>query len=149
MSLDSFGTEAEVGGIDPGRFMWPVPSSRRISSSFGQRGSKHHDGIDIPASRGANVIASDDGKVAYSGRMRGYGNIVVIKHSGGYHTVYAHNQKNFARKGQKVSKGEVIALVGSTGRSSGPHVHFEIRKNNRSRNPATYLPTVNRLAKKN
>lgn len=121
-----------------GDFIWPVPSSKKISSHFGKRGSRKHEGIDIPARSGSNILAARDGKVIFSGRMRGYGNVVVIKHDGGYHTVYAHNKRNYARKGQSVSTGEVIALVGNTGRSTGSHLHFEVRKNNVNQNPMAY-----------
>ena len=130
---------------DTGRFIWPVPAAKRISSFYGRRGSRHHDGIDIPARKGSHVLAADGGKVVFSGRMRGYGNVVVIKHDGGYHTVYAHNQKHFVDKGQRVGQGEVIAQVGNTGRSSGPHLHFEIRKNNKVRDPANYLHRVQKI----
>lgn len=130
---------------DTGRFIWPVPSTKRISSFYGPRSGKYHDGIDIPARRGSHILAADAGKVTYSGKMRGYGNIVVIKHAGGYHTIYAHNQKHFVKKGQRVGQGEVIAQIGSTGRSSGPHLHFEIRKNNRVRDPANYLHRVQKI----
>lgn len=137
-------------GFDPttaaGRFMWPVPSSTRVSSHFGPRKGKNHEGIDIPATRGASVVASEDGKVIYSGKMRGYGRIVIVKHDSKYHTVYAHNESNLVRKGQKVSKGEVIAKIGTTGRATGPHLHFEIRRNNQSRNPASYMPVVKKFA---
>lgn len=125
------------------RFLWPVPSSNRISSYFGPRKGKHHDGIDIPAKTGSNIVASDDGKVIFSGKLRGYGKVIVIKHQGGYDTVYAHNKMHFVQKGQKVSRGEVIAQVGLTGRTSGPHLHYEIRRTNKVRNPASYLPWVN------
>lgn len=127
-----------------GRFIWPVPSSKKVSSYFGPRRGKHHDGVDIPAVSGTSIVASASGKVKFAGRMRGYGKVIVIKHSDGYHTVYAHNRKHYVSKGQKVSQGEVIAEVGSTGRSTGPHLHFEIRKKNKVRNPAYYL---NRLKK--
>lgn len=130
---------------DTGRFLWPVPASRRISSFYGMRKGRHHDGIDIPARRGSHVLAAERGKVVFSGKMRGYGNVVVIKHDGGYHTVYGHNKSHYVKKGQKVSRGEVIAQVGSTGRSSGPHVHFEIRKNNKVRNPSNYLNKAKKI----
>lgn len=125
--------------LDSGEFIWPVPGSKRVSSHFGKRGSGHHDGVDIAAKTGTNIIASNKGVVSFAGRMRGYGKTVIIKHPNGHHTVYAHANKYFVSKGQKVSQGEVIAHVGSTGRSSGPHLHFEIRKNNKVRNPASYL----------
>lgn len=135
---------------DSGRFLWPVPSSRKISSHFGARRGRHHDGIDIPATTGANVIASDKGIVLFSGWMRGYGNIVVLKHDGAYHTIYGHNSKLIVKKGASVNRGQVIALVGSTGRSTGPHAHFEIRKNNKIRNPSMYFDFLKpkNLAKK-
>ena len=127
------------------RFIWPVPAAKRISSYYGMRRGRHHDGIDIPARSGSHILAADRGKVIFSGRMRGYGRVVVIKHDGGYHTVYAHNKQNYVNKGQKVGQGEVIAQVGSSGRSSGPHLHFEIRKNNRVRDPANYLHRVQKM----
>ena len=126
-----------------GEFAWPVPSSKKISSHFGKRRGRHHDGIDIPAVSGTHIIASASGKVSFVGKMRGYGKTVVIKHPNGHHTVYAHARKYFVVKGQSVSQGEVIAQVGNTGRSSGPHLHFEIRKNNKVRNPAGYLNKKN------
>ncbi len=127
---------------DNGKFKWPVPASTRITSFFGPRNGRHHDGIDIGAKTGTAIIASAKGKVSFSGKMRGYGNVIVIKHPGSYHTVYAHNHRNFAKKGQSVAQGEVIGKVGSTGRSSGPHLHFEIRKSNKVRNPASYIALV-------
>lgn len=125
--------------LDTGEFIWPVPASKRVSSHFGKRGSGHHDGVDIVADRGTHIIASAGGVVSFVGSMRGYGKTVILKHKDGHHTVYAHTNRYFVSKGQKVSQGEVIAKVGNTGRSSGPHLHFEIRKNNRVRNPAGYL----------
>jgi murein DD-endopeptidase MepM/ murein hydrolase activator NlpD len=132
-----------------GTFIWPVPSTKRISSYFGSRRGRHHDGIDIPAKSGTSIIASADGKVMHSGWMRGYGRVVIVKHPGGHHTVYAHNSKNIVKKGHKVSQGQVIAKVGSSGRSSGPHLHFEIRKKNKVSNPERYLAWVkkHRLAR--
>ena len=130
--------------IDSGDFIWPVPGSKRVSSHFGKRGSGHHDGVDIAAPRGTHIVASSSGVVSFVGRMRGYGKTVIVKHPNGHHTVYAHTHRYFVSKGQKVSQGEVIAKVGSTGRSSGPHLHFEIRKNNKVRNPARYLAGLKR-----
>lgn len=124
---------------DDGRFIWPVPSSKKVSSHFGKRRGRHHDGIDIPAVTGTHIVAAASGEVTVASWMRGYGKIIVIKHNDGYHTVYAHNSKHYVRKGQKVSQGEVIGKVGSTGRSSGPHLHFEIRRKNKVRNPKHYL----------
>jgi len=121
------------------QFIWPVPSSKRVSSKFGKRRGRHHDGVDIPAVTGTHIVASAGGVVKVAGVMRGYGKVIVVSHDGGYHSVYAHNSKHFVKKGQKVSQGEVIGRVGSTGRSTGPHLHFEIRRKNKVRNPAMYL----------
>ena len=126
--------------LKPGEFMWPVPASRRVSSYFGKRWGRHHDGIDIPAKRGTHILATRSGMVVYSGSdLGGYGNIIVIAHPGGYFSVYAHNNKNFVHKGQNVHQGQVIAQVGSTGRSTGPHLHFEIRHDGQAYNPIAFV----------
>lgn len=126
--------------LGTGRFLWPVPHFYRISSRFGRRGRKHHDGIDIPAPRGTPIISVDTGVVIYSGNgIRGYGNMIVISHGNEIFTVYAHNRKNKVSKGDRVKRGQQIAEVGNTGRSTGPHLHFEIRVKNKVRNPAQYL----------
>lgn len=127
-------------GLGSGRFVWPVPHFYRVSSHFGPRGRKHHDGIDIPAPRGTPIVAADTGVVIYSDNgIRGYGNMIVIAHGDDIFTVYAHNRKNKVDKGERVDKGQVIGLVGNTGRSTGPHLHFEIRVKNKVRNPAQFL----------
>lgn len=123
-----------------GEFAWPVPASKRISSEFGKRWGRPHEGIDIPAHRGANIVAARDGVVVYSGnQLGGYGNITVISHADGVFTVYAHAQKNYTKKGQRVHRGQVIATVGTSGRSTGPHLHFEIRHNSKALNPKQFL----------
>lgn len=127
-------------GLGTGRFLWPVPHYYKVSSSFGPRGRKHHDGIDIPAPRGTPIVAVDSGMVIYADNgIRGYGNMVVIAHGDDVFTVYAHNRDNKVEKGDKVDRGDVIAEVGNTGRSTGPHLHFEIRVKNKVRNPAQFL----------
>lgn len=121
------------------RFLWPVPSSGRISSNFGHRWGRKHEGIDIPARAGAYILAADDGVVVYSGHeLSGYGNITVMSHKDGFFTVYAHASKNMTKKGDKISKGQVIATVGSTGKSTGNHLHFEIRRDSLAFNPAEF-----------
>jgi len=121
-------------------FMWPVAGGR-INSFYGWRSSKRfHDGIDIVAPSGTKVFASKSGEVIYSDdKIRGYGNMVVIRHNGGISSVYAHNKTNLVNKGSIVRQGDVIAYVGSTGHSSGPHSHFEIRKGKYSSDPMKYL----------
>jgi lipoprotein NlpD len=121
-------------------FLWPV--NGRINSGFGPRGSSFHDGVDIGAPEGAPIQAIDKGEVIYSDQLRGYGNIVIVRHSGNVASVYAHNQVNLVREGQTVERGEVVARVGRTGRVTGPHLHFEIRKNNTAQDPLRFLPQL-------
>ena len=126
--------------LGTGRFLWPVPHFYKVSSHFGPRGRKHHDGIDIPAPKGTPVVAVDSGVVVYADNgIRGYGNMIVLAHGEDIFTVYAHNRVNSVSKGDKVTKGDVIAEVGNTGRSTGPHLHFEIRVKNSVTNPSLYL----------
>lgn len=125
-------------------FLWPVPSSTNVSSNFGWRWGRPHQGIDIAARVGANIVAAQDGVVVYAGdEIGGYGNITVIAHRGGYFTVYAHAERNFTREGQRVHRGQVIATVGMTGRTYGPHLHFEVRKNGEAIDPEKYLASKN------
>ena len=125
---------------DQERFIWPV--SGTINSGFGPRGSSFHDGIDIAAPQGTPIRAVERGEVIYADQLRGYGNIIIIRHADGLVSVYAHNESNLVRQGQTVARGETIARVGSTGRVSGPHLHFEIRKNNTTQDPLRHLPQL-------
>lgn len=121
-------------------FVWPVPSSKKISSKFGRRWGKAHLGIDIPARRGSNIIATNSGVVIYSGNgYSGFGNLTIIAHPYGLFSIYAHSKVNYTKVGQRVHRGQVIALVGNTGRSTGPHLHFEIRKNGSAINPVSIV----------
>ncbi len=120
-----------------GTFLWP--SSGRISDRFATRGGRHQ-GIDIANSAGTPIKASDGGVVKYAGwDGSGYGNLVIIDHENGYQTYYGHNSKIVVSVGQRVAQGEVIAKMGSTGRSTGNHCHFEVRVNGVPRNPFNYL----------
>ncbi|RKZ41832.1 MAG: hypothetical protein DRQ49_03840 [Gammaproteobacteria bacterium] len=120
---------------------WPLKQGR-ISSKYGWRGRRMHKGLDIAAKRGTPVFTVEDGVVVRSKYVRGYGNLVEIQHSDMYSTRYGHNSKNLVKVGAYVSKGQVIALVGSTGRSSGPHVHFEVRQSKVAINPLKYLGAI-------
>ncbi len=125
-----------------GELNWPLPFTKKITSSYGKRGRAFHKGIDIagPGVGGKKIIASQSGTVAVAGNSRdGYGNHVVINHGNGLQTVYAHCQKVSVYVGQKVSAGEEIASVGSTGDSTGNHLHFEVRKNGSAQNPLKYV----------
>jgi len=125
----------------PAPFVWPVAGGI-LSSDFGPRGETHHDGIDISTPEGTAVHAARAGRVIYADRLRGYGNLVILEHGEGYATVYAHNRENMAHPGDQVRQGDVIAVVGRTGTTSGPNLHFEIRKDNVARNPLFYLPAL-------
>ncbi len=130
----------DYSALGSGAWAWPVPTHRKISSHFGRRWGRKHEGVDIPAPRGTPVVASAAGVVKYSDdRVSGYGNMVVIEHPGKVFSVYAHNQTNLVRAGTRVKRGQMIARVGSTGRSTGPHLHFEIRVKDQARDPARYL----------
>jgi murein DD-endopeptidase MepM/ murein hydrolase activator NlpD len=122
---------------------WPVAGGN-LSSRFGNRGASFHDGIDITAPVGTPVSAAYDGVVIYSDVLRGYGNVIIVRHAQGYATVYAHNQRNLVRSDARVRRGQVIAYVGVSGRTSGPNLHFEVRHNNVARDPLPLLPARDR-----
>jgi murein DD-endopeptidase MepM/ murein hydrolase activator NlpD len=116
------------------------PSEGPLSAIFGPRGAEHHDGIDILAVEGRPVRAALGGEVLFSGALPGYGNVVILQHPSALTTVYAHNQSNRVRAGSRVRRGDVIALVGRTGRAATPNLHFEVRRRNQARDPMQYLP---------
>jgi murein DD-endopeptidase MepM/ murein hydrolase activator NlpD len=125
--------------------LWPIEG--QITSRFGPRRGSFHDGLDISSPLGTPILAAASGEVIYSGALRGYGNLVILRHREGYATVYAHTQKNLVKEGERVRRGQAIARVGQTGRASGPHLHFEIRKDNLARNPLRYLPEDRRTVR--
>ena len=118
-------------------FIWPVNGA--VVSGFGWRGSRMHEGIDISASSGTPIWAAAAGTVIWSGWRGGYGNAVVIDHGNGLATLYAHSSALLVSVGQSVEQGETVALVGTTGNSSGPHLHFEVRVNGTAVDPLNYL----------
>ncbi|MDT8376594.1 MAG: M23 family metallopeptidase [Mariprofundaceae bacterium] len=121
------------------KLRWPI--NAKVTSRFGRRGSRMHDGIDIGAKEGTPVHAAAAGEVVYSDqRLSGYGKLIIIRHSSDMFTAYAHNQRNLVRKGNRVKAGDVIARVGRTGRASGPHLHFEVRRGPTPVDPLVYLP---------
>jgi murein DD-endopeptidase MepM/ murein hydrolase activator NlpD len=123
--------------------LWPIKSG--ISSGFGWRKdpfngeTKFHYGIDLPAQAGTPVKASLPGKVLVSDHQEGYGNYVLVDHGQGITTLYAHNAKNTVQKGDRVQKGSVLGLVGVTGHTTGPHLHFEVRRNGQYLDPSEFL----------
>lgn len=148
---------AGVGGTvyytGSGNLGWPVPSkaasSSSLSSGYVNRTNpitgkyESHSGYDIPASYGAAIVAAETGKIIYSGWMNGYGNTIVIDHGGGLSTLYAHNSSLTVSKGETVNRGQTVALCGSTGMSTGNHVHFSVLVNGSYVNPESYLGIAN------
>jgi len=137
MSTRSLGERILPGG-------WPIIGGW-ISSHFGYRSDPFtgrgafHAGVDFAAPAGSKVISTGPGTVSYSGYKNGYGYVVEITHPTGYLTRYGHNSRNLVREGQTVQKGDAIAIIGSTGRSTGTHVHFEVERNGNTLNPMKYL----------
>lgn len=128
-----------------GSMLWPVPGYRTITSYYGMRVHpitgvyKLHSGIDVGAPTGANFIAAASGTVVKAAYTSGYGNMVLIDHGGGLQTLYAHGSAILVSSGQKVNAGDAILKVGSTGYSTGPHAHFEVRVNGNTVNPLNYV----------
>lgn len=117
--------------------IWPCDGA--VVSPFGMRSGRMHEGVDISCSFGIPNRAAASGTVIYSGWLGGYGNLVVLDHGNGLSTAYAHATSNVVGVGQSVSQGETVSLVGSTGNSSGPHLHFEVRVNGQAVDPLGYL----------
>ncbi|MBE0449332.1 MAG: peptidoglycan DD-metalloendopeptidase family protein [Clostridia bacterium] len=128
-----------------GEMMWPVPGHYMITSPFGNRlhpiskQYKMHTGIDIAGPRGTPIVAAQTGTVVYANWFGSYGKAIIIDHGGGYTTLYAHNDSINVSVGSVVKKGDNIALLGSTGYSTGPHLHFEVRMNGEYVEPLTYV----------
>jgi len=134
----AIGTKEVPPSVGTGEFAMPV--SGRLSSPYGQRWGRTHAGIDIAATTGTPIFAADNGIVIESEyQSNGYGNIIKVDHQNGYVTYYAHCSELYANVGDIVKKGDKIAAVGSTGRSTGPHLHFEIRKDGNHKNPLDFV----------
>ena len=143
-NMENAGGGAPAGQGGTGQFMWPCNGP--ITSYYGWRThpifgtTKYHSGMDIAVDSGTPIHAADSGTVVYSGWLGGYGNCVMIDHGGGLVTLYAHNSALNVGEGQYVSKGTVVAYAGSTGYSTGPHCHFEVRLHGELTEPLNYLP---------
>jgi murein DD-endopeptidase MepM/ murein hydrolase activator NlpD len=132
------GTKKPTNSGGSGTYIWPAEGS--VSSRFGSRWGRQHKGLDIAASTGTPIYAARDGKVTFSGTNGSYGKLVKIDHGGGVETRYAHCSTLKVSSGDVVKKGQIIALVGSTGNSTGPHLHFEVLVNGTQKDPENYLP---------
>jgi murein DD-endopeptidase MepM/ murein hydrolase activator NlpD len=117
---------------------WPLTGV--LYARFGPRGEARHDGIDIAAPEGSAVRAAGAGEVVYAGEQKGYGHVVVVQHPGGLITLYAHAQELLVKEGARVHAGDPIARVGEASKTSGPHVHFEVREKGVAKDPLSYLP---------
>jgi murein DD-endopeptidase MepM/ murein hydrolase activator NlpD len=137
-SRNAAGANDSGGRISGAGMRWPA--SGPVTSEFGYRWGRQHAGIDIGAGTGAPIRAAKSGTVIFSGTQGGYGNVVIIEHGGGLTTLYAHMSRRGASSGQEVSTGDYIGAVGSTGQSTGPHLHFETRVNGAPQNPRRFLP---------
>lgn len=129
------------GQVVHGLFQWPVDGE--VSSGFGSRWGRLHDGIDIRAPGGTPVYASAAGEVIHSDPLGGYGKLIVIRHRDNYFTAYAHNTENLVKEGKLVEQGDLIARVGDTGNATGYHLHFEVRQNSAPMDPMLFLPDSN------
>lgn len=133
-----FAPGVEPDGVLYRNFQWPVAGT--VSSGFGGRGGRYHNGLDILAPKGTPVRAAETGVVAYAGDgMRGFGNAAVLDHGGGATTLYGHLSEIHVRSGDTVLAGSVIGTVGRTGNATTSHLHFELRMGSRAVDPADYL----------
>jgi hypothetical protein len=140
LDLESKGCARNYIECKEDNFIWPLSNVSVVTSVFGLRWGEIHPGLDMPVPRGSLIRAAKDGRVVTSGYGGGYGKEVVIEHRNNYITRYAHNSVLFVKTGDFVRKGQAIALVGSSGRSTGPHLHFEIRLNDIPLDPLDFLP---------
>lgn len=121
-------------------FLWPTEG--KVVRRYEKEGENHHDGIDISAANGTAVVAVESGEVLYSGdAIKGYGNLILVRHKNNIITVYAHNARNIVKEGTKVKRGEKIAEVGMSGAATESHLHFEVRVSEQPANPMIYLPS--------
>ena len=132
--------------VPRGEFIWPV-KGERITSRLGARWNRQHTGLDIAVSTGTIVVAAKEGKITVAGRHGAYGIAVIVDHGGNYNAIYGHLKESFVKKGDYVKKGQIIGLSGNTGKSTGPHLHFEIRCVGIVLNPENFLPNFNESMK--
>ncbi|MBI5212801.1 MAG: M23 family metallopeptidase [Nitrospirae bacterium] len=139
-------TKGGNGGVTPNsELKLSFPVKGKMSSQYGLRHDpidgklRHHNGIDIAVPEGTSVTSAESGKVVFSGYSSGYGNCIIMEHENGLTSLYAHNSLNLVKAGDIVDKGKTIALSGSTGRATGPHLHFEVRKDGATVDPVRFI----------
>ena len=132
------GTKPVLPGVGSGTFSFPLHAIS-VSSAFGTRWQRQHAGIDLAAESGTPILAADTGTVTFNGECTGYGNLIILDHKNGFSSYYAHCSVLYAAEGATPEKGEMIAEVGSTGNSTGPHLHFELQQNGKYFNPVYYV----------
>ena len=120
-------------------FSFPVNGSYRQSSGFGPRWGRMHEGLDFAGATGTPIVAGGSGTVVFAGRQSGYGNMIDIRHANGFMTRYGHLSRIHVTEGQRVSRGEHIGDMGNTGRSTGPHLHYEVHRNGTPVDPSTFI----------
>ncbi len=140
LNLKRKGKDRIITSSSINEYIWPINDVIKITSVLGFRNKKFHPGLDIPAARGEPVLASMEGVVAFSGYAEGYGRCIVLNHRNNFRTRYSHNSVNLVKKGDFIKKGQIVALVGSTGNSTGNHLHFEIRCKRIPLDPLDFLP---------
>jgi murein DD-endopeptidase MepM/ murein hydrolase activator NlpD len=141
-------TEVSTAAMQRVALKWPLKSVQ-ITSPFGHRGGENHEGVDLRAPVGTPVYAAHSGQVLYANdRIHGYGRMVVLRHSSGLATIYAHNSRLVVHRGQWVAQGALIAYSGNTGHSHGPHVHFEVREGISAVDPMSVLPKPHLLVRR-
>ena len=136
---DSANTNAETDASDTAEISFAEPAQGVLTSGFGSRWGRDHTGIDIGGSEGSDIYAAVGGIVSYADWMGGYGNYVVIDHGNGLQTAYGHCSKLLVSEGDYVERGQIIAYMGSTGNSTGPHLHFEVKQDGVFQNPLDYV----------
>lgn len=128
----------DLADLEEGAFVFPLPGGR-VLSPYGRRNGRNHTGMDLKINRRDTVLSAFDGIVRMTGWSRGYGNVVVVRHYNGLETVYAHNSKHLVRSGDHVKAGTPVSITGETGRATTDHVHFEIRVNGKTIDPALVI----------
>lgn len=138
--LEAQGVKRETVAGEKNNFLWPLIKVTNISSTFGQRGGRFHTGTDMPATKGTPILAVMDGRIISTNYDTGNGNCILIEHRDNFFTRYSHCSEILVKPGEFVRKGQLVGLVGSTGHSTGNHLHFEIRYNDVPLNPLDFLP---------